>query len=84
MYWENFSFKAWQKMRCVICKEGEYNAGMVTMVLTRNESTIVIKKVPGLVCVLCGEYELYSDTLQAVLAIAFPIPGNRYYRSPID
>ncbi|NLJ45291.1 MAG: type II toxin-antitoxin system MqsA family antitoxin, partial [Treponema sp.] len=44
-------------MKCVICKEGEYRAGLVTVVLTRDESTVVIKKVPGHVCAQCGEYE---------------------------
>ena len=57
-------------MKCVICKEGEYIAGLVTVVLTRDESTVVIKKVPGYVCPQCGEYELDSDVLKSVLAIA--------------
>ena len=57
-------------MECVICKEGEHKAGMVTMVLTRDESTVVIKKVAGQVCALCGEYELDSEVLKSVLAIA--------------
>lgn len=29
-------------MKCVICKEGEYKAGLVTVVLTRDESTVVL------------------------------------------
>lgn len=57
-------------MKCVICKEGEYRAGLVTVVLTRDESTVVIKKVPGHVCAQCGEYELDSDILKSVLRIA--------------
>jgi YgiT-type zinc finger domain-containing protein len=57
-------------MKCVICKEGEYRAGLVTVVLTRDESTVVIKKVPGHVCTQCGEYELDSEVLKSVLAIA--------------
>jgi YgiT-type zinc finger domain-containing protein len=43
---------------------------MVTVVLTRDESTVVIKKVTGQVCTLCGEYELDSDILKSVLVIA--------------
>jgi YgiT-type zinc finger domain-containing protein len=57
-------------MNCIICKAGEYKAGLVTVVLTREESTVVIKKVPGYVCAQCGEYELDSVVLKAVLAIA--------------
>ena len=33
-------------MKCLICKEGEYAPGLVTVVLTKNESTLVIKAVP--------------------------------------
>ncbi|OHE67971.1 MAG: hypothetical protein A2413_06940 [Treponema sp. RIFOXYC1_FULL_61_9] len=57
-------------MKCVICKDGEYKAGMVTVVLIRDESTVVIKKVPGYVCAQCVEYELDSEVLKSVLAIA--------------
>lgn len=57
-------------MKCVICKEGEYKPGLATVVLTRDESTVVIKKVPAFVCGQCGEYELDSDILKSVLAIA--------------
>lgn len=57
-------------MKCVICREGEYRAGLVTVVLTRDESTVVIKKVPGHVCAQCGEYELDSDILKSVLQFA--------------
>ena len=57
-------------MKCVICKEGEYKEGMVTVVVTRDESTVVIKKVPGYVCSQCGEYELDSDVLKSVQSIA--------------
>jgi YgiT-type zinc finger domain-containing protein len=57
-------------MKCVICKEGEYRAGFVTVVLTRDESTVVIKKVPGYICSQCGEYELDSEVLKSVQAIA--------------
>ena len=57
-------------MKCVICKEGEYKHGYTTVILTRGESSIIIKKVPALVCDCCGEYMLDSDTTKAVLARA--------------
>lgn len=57
-------------MKCVICKEGTYKAGKVTVVLTRDESTVIIKGVPGQVCSQCGEYELDSSVLKSVLAAA--------------
>ena len=57
-------------MKCVICKEGEYKNGYTTVILTRGESSIIIKKVPAMVCDCCGEYMLDSDTTKAVLAMA--------------
>jgi len=57
-------------MKCLICKEGEYAPGLVTVVLTKNESTLVIKTVPAEVCKQCGEYTLDSATAKIVYAMA--------------
>lgn len=37
-------------MKCVICKHGETKSGLVTVTLERDESIVVIKKVPASVC----------------------------------
>ncbi|HET7315576.1 type II toxin-antitoxin system MqsA family antitoxin [Salinisphaera sp.] len=45
-------------MNCVICKTGQLKPGYTTVVLQRNEATIVLKNVPADVCDNCGEYYL--------------------------
>ena len=57
-------------MKCVICKEGSYKAGFVTVVLTKDESAVIIKGVPAQVCEQCGEYTLGTDATRSVLAMA--------------
>lgn len=57
-------------MRCLICKEGEYALGLVTVVLTKNDSTLIIKAVPAEVCQQCGEYTLDSATTNIVTEMA--------------
>lgn len=55
-------------MTCSICKNGKMKDGLAQVVLTRDESTVIFKNVPALVCDDCGEYildekiasELYS------------------------
>lgn len=42
-------------MRCVICQYGETEPGTTTVALTRDETTIVIREVPALICTTCGE-----------------------------
>lgn len=57
-------------MNCVICKLGETSEGRVTVTLTLNELTIVIKHVPAQVCENCGEYYLSDDITDKVLKLA--------------
>ncbi len=45
-------------MECVICKNGTTNPGFASVVLQRDESTIIIKNVPADICENCGEYYL--------------------------
>lgn len=42
-------------MKCVICQYGETEPGTTTIALTRNETTIVIRDVPALICTTCSE-----------------------------
>ncbi len=57
-------------MTCVICKTGVYKHGYTTVVLTKDDSSVIIKGVPAQVCDQCGEYVLSSDISKKVLAIA--------------
>ncbi len=54
-------------MKCVICKNGDTNPGMVTVPLQRNETTIIFKHVPADVCENCGEYYLDEEVTGQLL-----------------
>ncbi len=54
-------------MKCVICKHGQTNPGLVTVTLERENSLVVIKKVPAEVCDNCGEYYLSDAITSQVL-----------------
>lgn len=54
-------------MKCVICKHGQTKPGLVTVTLERDESIVIIKKVPAEVCDNCGEYYLSDDSTAQVL-----------------
>jgi YgiT-type zinc finger domain-containing protein len=43
---------------------------MATVVLQRDEATIVIKLVPAEICDTCGEYYLSEEATRRVLALA--------------
>lgn len=57
-------------MTCVLCKSGNYKEDFTTVVLTRDDSVVIIKQVPALVCDQCGEYILSSEITKVVLAMA--------------
>jgi YgiT-type zinc finger domain-containing protein len=42
-------------MKCPICKHGDTENGYATVVLERNNSTLVFKHVPADMCNNCGE-----------------------------
>jgi YgiT-type zinc finger domain-containing protein len=54
-------------IRCLTCKHGQTNPGLVTVTLEREESIVIIKKVPAEVCDNCGEYYLSDEITEQVL-----------------
>ena len=42
-------------MKCAICRHGDMKPGTVTVTLTRDDLTLVVKDVPAFVCENCGE-----------------------------
>lgn len=42
-------------MKCLACKHGELGAGLTTVTVERDGTTIVIRNVPAEVCETCGE-----------------------------
>lgn len=57
-------------MICVICKTGQYKSGHTTVVLIKNETSVIIKDVPAMICDQCGEYILSEEITEKVLMIA--------------
>ena len=57
-------------MKCVICRQGEAHLGKVTVTLERDETTLVIKGVPTLVCENCGEEYVDGGIASRLLRVA--------------
>jgi YgiT-type zinc finger domain-containing protein len=63
-------------MKCVICKNGETFQGLSTITLEKNNSTIVFKQVPALVCDNCGEKYIEGQITKKILKNAQDIVNN--------
>ena len=55
------------EMNCVLCRHGKTRPGLVTVTLNREETTVILKRVPAEVCDNCGEYYLSSEVSDKVL-----------------
>ncbi len=54
-------------MKCAICRNGQTIDGHITVVLEREQSTLVFKKVPAKICENCGEEYLSEETNKLLL-----------------
>ncbi|MFO7860186.1 MAG: type II toxin-antitoxin system MqsA family antitoxin [Desulfosalsimonas sp.] len=57
-------------MKCVICKNGMTQKSFTTVVLERNQMTLVFKQVPADICENCGEEYISSATNEKLLNYA--------------
>ena len=57
-------------MKCAICRNGSTVKGHITVVLERDQSTLVFKNVPAKVCENCGEEYLSEETNRELLGKA--------------
>jgi YgiT-type zinc finger domain-containing protein len=57
-------------MKCVVCRQGETRPGKTTVVLQRDDATVVINDVPARVCENCGEEYVDDKVAESVLASA--------------
>ena len=57
-------------MKCIICKNGETEPGTTTLLLERDNTTIVIKQVPAEVCQNCGEGYVDEEITERLLQMA--------------
>ncbi len=54
-------------MKCVICKNGDTEEGTTTITLVKNNSTIIFKQVPAMICDNCGEQYVAGDITKNLL-----------------
>lgn len=57
-------------MKCIICRNGKTENGYATVVLEKNQTTLVYKNVPAKICDNCGEEYISSDTNRSLLSHA--------------
>ena len=57
-------------MKCAICRNGTTTDGYTTLVLERNQTTVVFKKVPAQICGNCGEEYVSAEVNEALLSQA--------------
>ena len=54
-------------MKCAICRNGQTIGGDITVVLERQQSTLVFKNVPAQICENCGEEYLNEKINRTLL-----------------
>ena len=59
-------------MKCAICQSGVTVEGYTTIVLEKDHTTLVFKKVPAEICENCGEEYISEEVNKALL----PCPGR--------
>ena len=57
-------------MKCAICRYGTTTDGYTTIVLERDQTTVVFKKVPAQICDNCGEEYVSAAVNTALLSQA--------------
>jgi len=57
-------------MKCAICRNGMTESGYTTVLLERNDTTLVFKNVPAQICTNCGEEYISSEISRAILSRA--------------
>ena len=57
-------------MKCAICRNRVTQKGRITVVLEKDETTLVCKHLPAEACENCGEEFVSSDTNRELLAKA--------------
>jgi YgiT-type zinc finger domain-containing protein len=57
-------------MKCAICKNGNTEPGVLTVVLEKNKTTLVFKDVPAEICENCGEEYVSAETNKHLLKLA--------------
>ncbi len=54
-------------MKCAICRNGTTKPGFATLVLERDQTILVFRRVPAEICDNCGEEYISSEVNRALL-----------------
>lgn len=57
-------------MRCAICRNGRTKEGYTTVVLDRDQTILVFRRVPARICDNCGEEYISSEVNRTLLRVA--------------
>ena len=57
-------------MKCVMCKRGETRPGVTSVLLTRDDFTLVMRDVPAEICEVCGEDYIDGDVAKRLYHMA--------------
>lgn len=57
-------------MKCVMCKRGETKPGVTSVLLTRDDFTLVMREVPAEICEICGEDYIDGDVAKNLYHLA--------------
>lgn len=57
-------------MKCAMCKRGETTPGVTSVLLTRDDFTLVIRDVPAEICEICGEDYIDGDVAKCLYHMA--------------
>ena len=58
-------------MKCAICRNGTTTDGYITVVLERERTTVMFKKVPAQICDNCGEEYVSTEVNESLLSQAY-------------
>lgn len=47
--------KNWAEVPCIVCEEGELTVSDFTKTLETDDTTLIVKEVPALLCDACGD-----------------------------
>ena len=59
-----------EKMKCIVCHQGQTRPGTTTVTFHRDGQTVVVNEVPAEVCENCGEAYVAEDVTEQLLEMA--------------
>lgn len=63
----------WAEMPCIVCEEGELTVSTFTKTLKEDDTTLIVKEIPALLCDACGDVtytKAIREQMEALLKTA--------------